>query len=403
MLFLVENLNSERQRSYTLYEEENMSALLARLSRQRVIALSIRPMPSFLSPFLPEQRIKITSEEVIELIESLHLIIKSGLPLHHGLLDLSEDSNSPKFKKMLIDVAEEIRRGKSLSNAFEPYKKSLSNMILNLIRIGEETGQLETTLGRGAQFLRRTFQLKKKVKQALIYPSFAFATVTAAMLVWMIYVLPQMTDLFKQMGVPLPPLTVAIMAVSDFMVNYIFYMIFALFAIIMIFVVAHKKYRSVRLATDKFVLKIPIVKQIVSGFNMAFISEYLRLALISGIPLFSALETLKSNIKNEVFQIALTNASHDVSHGLQLSSAFRKTNLFSPFMLRMMGVGEESGTLDSQLNLIAEHYNEKVDYYAENIGKIVEPVVLIFVGGFMALIMVGLMGPMYDLIGQISQ
>ncbi len=402
MLFLVENIDSAQRRSYGLYEEDNIGALLKHLSRHRIIPLSIRNVPSFFAPFLPASRVKISPDEVIELIESLHLVIKSGLPLHAGLLDLAEDSDNPKFKKMLVGVAEDINSGKSLSSAFKPYEKALGVMIINLIHIGEETGQLQVTLERGAQFLKRTLSLKKKAKQALIYPSFAFATVSAAMLVWMLYVLPQMTALFKQMDVKLPPLTLFLMAASEFLTNYIGYMAVGLVALIIAFKVLHKKYQKVRLHTDRYILKIPIIKQIVSGFNMAFIAEYLRLAIVSGIPLFSALEILKNNLQNEVFQEALKRAHADVSRGIQLSVAFKRTALFSPFMLRMMSVGEASGNLDNQLSLIAEHYNEKVDYYAENIGKVIEPVVLIFVGGFMALVMVGLMGPMYDLVGQMG-
>lgn len=402
MLFLVEYLDSERQRSYGFYEEESMSDLLKNLTRHRIIPLSVRQIPDFLTPLLSSSRIKISPEEVIELIESLHLVIKSGLPLHSGLLDIAEDTNNPRFKKMLVAVAEDIRIGKSLSSAFKPYEKSLGAMIVNLIHIGEETGQLQATLERGAAFLKRTYALKKKAKQALIYPSFAFATVTAAMLVWMLYVLPQMTELFKMMEVELPPLTLFIIAMSEFLTNYIGYLAIGFILIIVGFKFSHMKYQRIRMYTDRFILKIPIIKQIVAGFNMAFISEYLRLALISGVPLFNALNILKHNIKNEVFQKGLKEASDDVSRGLQLSASFKRTELFSPFMLRMMSVGEESGALDTQLNLIAEHYHEKVNYYAENIGKVIEPLVLIFVGGFMALIMAGLMGPIYDLISEIS-
>ncbi len=402
MIFLVENIDSAQRRSYGLYDEENISTLLKNLARHRITPLSIRELPGFFAPFLPAARVKVSPDEVIELIESLHLVIKSGLPLHSGLLDLAEDADNPKFKKMLITVAEEINSGKSLSAAFRPYEKALGTMIINLVHIGEETGQLEVTLERGAGFLKRTVALKKKAKQALIYPSFAFATVFAAMLVWMLYVLPQMTDLFKQMNVKLPPLTLFLMAASDFLTNYIGYMGMGLVALIITFKVLHKKYQKVRFHTDKYVLKIPIIKQIVTGFNMAFIAEYLRLAIISGVPIFNALDILKNNIGNEIFRDALSRAHEQVSRGIQLSAAFKQTGLFSPFMLRMMSVGEASGNLDSQLKLIAEHYNEKVDYYAENIGKVIEPVVLIFVGGFMALIMVGLMGPMYDLIGEMA-
>ena len=402
MLFLVENINSEDRRSYAFFEAENMGLLLKLLSKQRIIPLSIRTVPPLLARFIPGGKVKITPEEVIELIESLHLIIKAGLPLHNGLLDLAEDADNPKFKKMLITVAEEINNGKSLSLAFKPYEKALGAMIINLIHIGEETGQLQVTLERGGQFLKRTLALKKKAKQALIYPSFAFATVSAAMLVWMLYVLPQMTDLFKQMNVKLPPLTLFLMAASEFLTNYIGYMAIGIVLAVILFKVFHKKYQNIRFHTDRYILKIPIIKQIVSGFNMAFIAEYLRLSLVSGVPLFNALEILKNNLQNEVFKKALIATHSDVSRGLQLSESFKKTGLFSPFMIRMMGVGEASGNLDSQLELIALHYNEKVDYYAENIGKVIEPVVLIFVGGFMALVMVGLMGPMYDLIGEMG-
>jgi type II secretory pathway component PulF len=402
MLFLVGSIDAAQRRSYGLYDEENISALLKHLARHKTTPLSIREVPSFFSPFLPAARVKVSPEEVIELIESLHLVIKSGLPLYSGLLDLAEDAENPKFKKMLITVGEEINSGKSLSAAFKPYEKALGAMIINLIHIGEETGQLQVTLERGAQFLKRTLALKKKAKQALIYPSFAFTTVSAAMLVWMLYVLPQMTDLFKQMSVKLPPLTIFLMAASEFLTNYIGYMALGIVIAIITFKILHKKYREVRFHTDKYILKIPIIKHIVSGFNMAFIAEYIRLALVSGVPLFNALEILKNNLQNEVFQKALIATHKDVSRGLQLSESFKKTGLFSPFMLRMMSVGEASGNLDSQLELIAQYYNEKVDYYAENIGKVIEPVVLIFVGGFMALVMVGLMGPMYDLVGQMA-
>jgi type II secretory pathway component PulF len=169
-----------------------------------------------------------------------------------------------------------------------------------------------------------------------------------------------------------------------------------------LFKIAHKKYQKVRLYTDKMFLKIPVIKQIISGFNIAFVSEYLRLALVSGVPIFNALQSLTDNLKNEVYKKALKSSTEEVSKGSQISTAFSKTGEFSPFTIRMIGVGESSGSLDSQLDLISEHYYERVNYFAENIGKVIEPVVLIFVGGFMALVVAGLMGPMYDLISQMK-
>lgn len=402
MHFLVKTINSQGRNVYDIIEEESYDYLLERLERQEVTPLSITKIPNFLSLFIRSGKGKITQEEVIELIENMHLVIKSGLPLHQGLLDLAEDSENKHFKNMLFHVADDIRMGISLSNAFEPYKNIIGIVILNFIRIGEETGQLQATLERSSAFLNRIVTLKKKAKSALIYPIFSFIAVFGAMLVWMIYVLPQMAELFKEMDTELPTLTLIIMDISKYLSKYIGSILIGLLIFIVIFKIIHHRSVKVRRYTDHFILKIPIIKQVVSGFNTAFISDYLRIALASGIPLLDALDTLKKNIGNEVFKEALMNASVEVTKGSQLSEALSHSKLFTPFMLRMMSVGESTGSLETQLGHISEYYNKKVDYYAENIGKFIEPVVLMIVGGFMALIMIGLMGPMYDLIEMIE-
>ena len=398
MHFIVSGLDTQGSKSSDFVESISYDALLQKLERDDVIPLNIIEIPAFISPLIPSGGTKISSNEVIEVMENLHLVIKSGLPLHQGIIDLAQDSENKRLKNMLFQIADDISRGKSLSLAFEPYKHVVGVMILNLIKIGEETGQLETTLKRGASFLRRTVALKKKAKSALIYPSFAFSAVMGAMLVWMIYVLPQMTELFEQMNMDLPPLTIFIMDLSDFLSNYIGYLLGGIILFVILFKVAQKKYQVVRWHIDKYLLKTPVLKTVISSFNIAFISEYLRLAVVSGVPLYEALDTLNKNINNELYKKALQDATRDISKGSQLSSAFSQTKMFSTFTIRMMSVGEASGTLDSQLAIVSEHYYEKVDYFADNIGKIIEPVVLIFVGGFMILVIAGLMGPMYDLV-----
>jgi type II secretory pathway component PulF len=399
MHFVVTTISLEGKKKINFMESKSYEYLAKKLQKDRVIITNISEIPPFLSFFIPKAGKKITPNEIIEMIDNLYLVIKSGLPLYQGIMDLADDADNKRFKNMLQSIANDISNGKSLSMAFEPYKDDIGTMIINLVQIGEDTGQLELTLKRGASFLRRTVTLKKKAKSALIYPSFALFAVMGAMLVWMIYVLPQMTSLFEEMNIELPPLTIFMMRLSDFLTNYIGYMFLGFIAFGIGFKIAHKKSAKVRRFLDMLLLKIPVVKEIISGFNIAFISEYLKLAIVSGIPIFGALETLNKNIGNELFKEALLNATNDISRGSQLSVSFAKTKMFTTFMIRMMGVGESSGTLEAQLNIIAEHYYEKVDNYAENIGKIIEPVVLIVVGGFMALVMVGLMGPMYDLVG----
>ena len=402
MHFFVKFITKDGKTGFDFIESQSYDTLLKKLAQEKRVPLNITPLPAVISKFIPQSSKKVSPDEVVELMESLHLVIKSGLPLHEGLQDLAKETDNKRFEDMLLSIGDSINNGQSLSSAFEKYKNAVGPMILNLIKIGEETGQLETTLKRAADFLKRTIALKKKAKGALIYPSFAFVAVLGAMLVWMIYVLPQMLSLFKSMDLKLPPLTLGIISVSNFLSAYWVYMIVGLIATIILFKIAHKKYQKVRFFTDKMILKIPIIKQIISGFNIAFIAEYLRLALISGVPIFNALQSLTNNLKNEIFKEALKSSTMEVSKGSQISTAFSKTGIFTPFTIRMIGVGESSGNLDSQLDLISQHYYERVNYFAENIGKVIEPVVLIFVGGFMALVIAGLMGPMYDLISKMK-
>jgi len=403
MYYFIKSINDKGQTSFLFEEAYDIDALIQKLKQQNIIALNITPLPKFLTSIpLPKIRSQVSTDEVIELMENLHLIIKSGLPLHQGLTDIAQDSENKRFKEMLLYIAQSVHEGKSLSVAFQRYEKTIGTIILNLIKIGEETGQLETTLKRAAFFLKRVSSLKKKAKGALIYPSFAFITVFSAMLVWMLYVLPQMTELFKDMNINLPPITLAIMAVSEFLTNYILYLISTFVLLVVLLRILYRKNQKFRYLVSKLILKIPVIKYIISGFNTAFISEYLRLALISGVPLFGAMQSLVENIDNEVFKKALLEAKEEISKGVSISSSFSKTKIFTPFTIRMINVGESSGNLDSQLKIISDYYYERVDYFAENIGKFIEPIVLIFVGGFMTLVIVGLMGPMYDLISQMK-
>ena len=402
MFFYVKAISLEGKETSGIMEFQDYDALLQNLDNKGFLPATVTPIPDIIAPLIPKGGGKIKPDDVVELMNNLHLVIKSGLPLYQGILDISEDTPNKRFQNMLEQIAYDVNNGKSLSEAFELYQDVIGVMILNLIRIGEETGELETTLKRGADFLKRTNELKKKAKSALIYPSFAFVAVMGAMLVWMMYVLPQMTELFEQMDLDLPPLTIFIINLSTFLTNYIGYLLGGFILFIVLFKIAHKKSLKVKKAVDQLMLKIPVIKHIISGFNIAFITEYLQLALTSGVPLFSALETLENNLNNQIYKVALKDATKEISHGSQLSAAFKKTKMFTPFMIRMMSVGESAGTLDTQLQTISKYYYDRVDFFAENIGKLIEPMVLIFVGGFMATIMVGLMGPMYDLISKVD-
>ncbi len=400
--FFVYAKTADNKPFFSIFEAENFETLLNDLSLEELVPQKIITLPSAIGKLLAGGSKKVSADNVIELLENIHLVVKSGLPLHRGIMDLAEDTSDKRYKAMLKHIAKKINEGNSLESSLEPYRRSIGDVVLNLIRIGERTGQLEMTLERAAEFLKKTTSLKRKAKQALIYPSFAFFAVFSALLVWMIYVLPQMTQLFKEMDIKLPPITLAVMAVSDFLQQNILYLIAGIVVVTVLTIAAYRKSSRFRFHVDRVVMKIPIISQIVKGFNIAFISEYLRIGIESGIPIIENLDSMRKNISNEVFRRALDWAYQNIQKGHQLSESLKATGTMTPFVIRMLAMGEESGSLDRQLDTISVHYYEKVEYYAENIGKIIEPVILIVVGGFMALVMISIMGPLYDMLSNIK-
>ena len=401
-LFGVYTLTDTGNKSFQLIEAEDSYELIIKLQRENLTPLNILELPKFVNIFNDLVSQKVTTDEIIEVLNNLHLITNSGLPLHSGLTDIATDTENRTLKKMLSNIASSIAEGTSLSSSCEVYKRYFTDTIINLMKIGEETGQLPETLKRGAEFLKRTDELKKKAKQALIYPAFAFGTISIAMLIWIIFVLPQIAQIFQDMDIELPAITVAIIKVSNFIKAYWYLIILFFILFIVAFRFSYRKYQKFRLFVAKRLMDIPFLAKMIQSFNIAFISEYLALSISSGLPLFEAVRTMQENITNELYKAEMKHALEYLLQGYQLSYSFKQTGLFPSFPLRMIAIGEEAGSLDQQLKIISKYYYEKVDYYSQNIAKIIEPLVIILVGGFMALLMIGLMGPIYDLISQVN-
>lgn len=402
MVFFIETLSISGKNKYFVKDFDNLDLLFNFYSKDQDTLVSYFQLPTFFSFFFTNRNIKLKDNDLIELLDSISLILKSGIPLYTGLIDIAETIDSIKFKTILLSIAEDIQNGRKLSEAMSKFPKTFSPMIINLVNIGEDSGRLHETLSRASFFIKRIVKIKKKTKSALIYPAFALFVSFISIAVWLIYVLPQVTELFKQLDVKLPFMTIMLIKFSEVIQKYQLEMFEFMFLFIFLLKLLHSKSKIFRFKFDQFVLKIPIIKEIIISFNMAFISEYLRISVISGLPLYNSLETLSSNINNKIYQKAIVDALKILTDGFQLSYALKQTKKFTPFTTRLIAQGEESGTLDDQLNVIAEHYNEKVDYYSDNISKFVEPVILIVVGGFIAIMMMALLNPIYDIVSKVA-
>lgn len=345
---------------------------------------------------------KISTQEIIEFLSNLQIIIKSGIPTNNGLFDLASDCSNPKLAAMLSDIAFRVQIGTSLSDAMARYGDILTETVVNLIRIGEETGSLDSTLGDAASHLKRMSDLKSKAKSAMIYPTIAFVGLMGAMTFWLVAVMPQIMDTFTSFDMKLPALTVMLQNVSNFLKNNLIYIIVSIVVLLTLFKMARKKSLEFRFKTDKLLLKVPVIGSLQAYFNYAFFAEYIKLMISAGLPLYQAMTIIGNSLTNMVFKRAIDSALTEIANGESFSAAIDNQKLFPSLIIRMLNVGEQSGQLEEQLGYITNYYYGKVDYISQNIAKFIEPIIIVIVGLFMVVVMVGLLGPVYDLIGNVT-
>ena len=395
-IYSITVIKENGKKSKKIIELDDNEDVITYLDSLDINVISIKKLPSYARFIKP--KVKVKSKEVIEIIENIHMVVKAGLPVNTALNDLAKDADNPNLKNILEDIAHRIQTGLTLSKAMEKHRNIFSSMTINLVRIGEETGQLEQTLSDSAANLTRISDLTDKTKSAMIYPSFALFGMVATMIFWLVVVMPKMITAFKSFQIELPPTTLFIIGISEFMQTYLLQII----AGVLIGFVAHKTLRKsnpgYRYLTDKLLIKLPIFGTVVRNFNFAFIAEYIRLMISAGLPLYMALTIMEESLTNSVYKKSIEDSRELISVGKSFSAALAEQNMYPNVIIRMINIGEQTGNLDTQLENITSHYYYKVDYTATNISKMIEPLVIGFVGIFMLIIMLGFMGPVFSLI-----
>jgi type II secretory pathway component PulF len=385
--------------------EDVMSAIsyLEKSDRTTLYVKKLSPFFSFLFR-LASLRLKkkITRPFQAEFFSNVALMLRSGVTVTTALGEAANSSAGPDFESDIKDMISNIQGGASFSEAAEKYPHIFPKTVVYLIRIGEETGKLERMLMDAAEHLKRMQGIISDTKQALLYPSFVFLALGAGLLFWLYFVVPKIVGLFKEMDVALPPLTVFILKVSAFVQGHILGMILGLAGLILTFRLAYKGNRRIRKATHALLLKLPLSGTIVSASALAFITEYFSLLLNVGIDILQSMNILKDSIKNEVYREKLIAVREELATGKGVSESFRRATIFPSFVVRMINVGEQSGTLPEQLSHIAENYRNKLAIIVATIGKTIEPVVLVVAGAMFAVIIGGLFLPVYDLVSQVS-
>lgn len=340
--------------------------------------------------------------DIITFANNLSVMLRAGLPILTSLNDIIATTDNRAMQLTLVGIRQDVEMGSLLSDAIAKHPKIFPDIFLRLVRVGEETGNFEKSLADVSEHLQKMEDLTGAIKRALIYPAFAIVATLGALIFWMVFVLPKIIDTMTGMGVKLPLLTRVLIASSIYTQKYWYLLILGPIAITVGLKLLKRTSRG-RYAIDVTLLKLPIVKLIVYNKLIALFSEQMRILIMSGLTIDKTLDLIASVIGNEVYRRGILKAKETIMYGSLISDAFKVQNLFPTLVVRMINIGETSGTLEEQFHFLAAHFGKKLDAISDNLGKIIEPVVIGTIGAMFAIIIMGLMLPVYDLVSQMGK
>ena len=365
------------------------------LQKDQIQVISMAPAKAgFKIPFLKREKVKYKDLAIYS--RQLSVLIDAELPLIQSLGILEEQQKSPYFKSVIKTVKDDVEAGSTLNQAKRKHPKAFDDLYCNLIASGEQSGSLDIMLRRLAEFIEKNVRLRAKVKQAMIYPTAIaiFAVVVAIFMLWK--VIPVFASIFRDLGAELPGLTAFVVALSGFVEKYIFYV----FAGIIAAILAFRYYRGTtagRWSTDRLLLKMPLFGSLLYKVAMTRVTRTLATLVSGGVPMLEALKITSTTAGNVVIEKEIMDARKLVSEGKTMAESFKQAGRFPTMMIQMINVGEATGTLDEMLGKLANFYDEEVDNTVSALMAILEPVMMVLIGGLVGGLVISMYLPIFSL------
>lgn len=349
-------------------------------------------------PFLEKRSVK--PKELAIYSRQLSVLIDAELPLIQSLNILAEQTKNKYFKKVIENIREDVEAGSTLNQAKRKFPRVFDDLYCNLVASGEQSGSLDIMLRRLAEFLEKIVKLKSQVKQAMIYPStiVVFALLVVIFMMWQ--VIPVFANIFTELGATLPGLTAFVLAVSYFVQKYIIFIFLGIIALIFLLRFARKTEKG-RKIFDSMTLKLPLFGTLLEKVGLSRITRTLSTLLSGGVPMLESLKVTSTTSGNVILEDHVMRSRTMVAEGTSLTDAFKEAGAFPFMMVQMVGVGEATGTLDEMLVKLADFYDEEVEASVAALLSVLEPVLLIFVGGLVGMIVVSMYLPIFSLLSEI--
>ena len=342
----------------------------------------------------------IKPKDIAIFTRQLATMMKAGVPLLQAFDIVGRGNANPSVTKLLNDVRTDVETGTSLSSAFRKFPLYFDNLYCNLVEAGEQAGILESLLDRLATYMEKTEAIKSKIKAALMYPIAVVVVAFVVVSVIMIFVIPAFKEVFTSFGADLPAPTLFVIALSEIFVKWWWLIFGGIGGGFYFFMQAWQRSEKVQMFMDRLMLKLPVFGELVYKSVIARWTRTLSTMFAAGVPLVEALDSVGGASGNSVFQIATEKIQQEVSTGTSLTAAMTNVNVFPSMVLQMCAIGEESGSIDHMLGKAADFYESEVDDMVAGLSSLMEPIIIVFLGGLIGGIVVAMYLPIFKL-GQV--
>jgi len=373
---------------------KNANMLKADLRRQGITPKVVKAKTK---PLFGQAGKPVSAKDIAFFSRQMATMMKSGVPIVSSLEIIGGGHKNPRMKKMVDTIRTDIEGGSSLYEAISKHPVQFDELYRNLVRAGEGAGVLETVLDTIANYKENIEALKGKIKKALFYPTMVIAVALLVSAILLIFVVPQFEEVFAGFGAELPAFTQMIVNLSRFMVSWWWLMAIVIVGAIVGFVMAYKRSPRMQHGMDRFILKVPVIGQIMHNSSIARFARTTAVTFKAGVPLVEALGIVAGATGNKVYEEAVLRMRDDVSVGYPVNMAMKQVNIFPHMVVQMTGIGEEAGALDTMLFKVAEYFEQEVNNAVDSLSSLLEPMIMVFIGVVVGGMVIGMYLPIFKL------
>ena len=384
------------------FEAMNGGAAAAQLRSQGIVGFKVKEKPKSISELVPFLQPRVSTNDLVVFTRQFAVMVDAGLPLVTALGILAEQQDNATLQGILRVVKADVEEGATFAEALGKHPKAFDDLYVNLVAAGEAGGILDTILNRLANQLEKGEKLKRQLKSAMVYPATVSVIAIAVIILLLVKVIPVFQQMFIDFGGTLPGPTQMVIDLSEFLQANILWMLMVTGAAVTLFLQARKRSLVFRYRVDQFLLRIPLFGPLIKKVAVARFTRTLGTMVASGVPILDALDIVAKTAGNLIIEEEILKAKKSIAEGKTIAEPLQDSKVFPEMMVQMVAVGEETGSMESMLTKVAEFYDDQVDAAVAGLTSMLDPVMMVFMGGSIGTILISMYLPIFTIADAIN-